>query len=119
MNRENPAESKTIFDEAEIKQFIKIRCVVPEDFYIIEELSRVPSDLIIEKLHNIFNMYQERSTKELELLVTNEKNAKIKRIYELALAFGKKYNWAAGWNLIRIIEERRIPFTLRDLEELQ
>lgn len=87
-----------------MQRFIENRKIRPEDFSLLEELSRFPRDLIIECLHNHFNMNRERSEKELLNLLTHEKGVLSKELYEKILSFLKKYDYSVCYNLVRILE---------------
>ncbi|KKU52295.1 MAG: hypothetical protein A3A28_04665 [Candidatus Sungbacteria bacterium RIFCSPLOWO2_01_FULL_47_32] len=114
-----PAGKESLFEELTMKRFIEVRSILPEDFGVIEELSKFPSDLITEQLHNVFNVYKERSVKELARLAEGEKSGRRRYVYELARTFGGKYGWAAGWNLVGVLEDRNVPYTVKDIEELK
>jgi hypothetical protein len=103
----SPFDKPTIESLAESKamqRFIEMRKIRPEDFPLLEKMAHFPKNLIIECLHNHFNMYRERSEKELINALMYEKNEKIKKLYETFLSFLKKYDYSVCHNLIRILE---------------
>lgn len=93
-----------ILEKGEVQDFIKNREVKPEDIILIERLASLPKDMVISELHNLFNMYHERSGRELERAVKNSEDASKKELYETVQEFYEKYGWQASWNLIRLLE---------------
>jgi hypothetical protein len=94
-----------IINRSEIQEFIEFRKIKPEDFHLIEKLAAFPKDLIIAELHNLFNLSRDNSGKELEVLIKISKDENKKKLYEAALEFYSKYDWATAYNLIRLLEK--------------
>ena len=101
-------ESLLIIDRPELQEFIKDRKIRPEDFHLIEELATFPRDLVITELHNLFNMYHERSGGELERIIKNTEDVSKKSLCEKMLQFYQAYDWATSWNLERLLEKNII-----------
>lgn len=114
--------AKSVLEEKDFKNFIEMREISPEDFRIIEELSRFDKDFFIY-FHNFFSAHnsKEKHIKELERQIEFLKKdvAKAgdgwvkdelkKRIpfEELLFEFLKKYDPGAGAHLIAIFERRK------------
>ncbi len=96
----------SILESDEVKKFIERRGIRPEDFGGIESLAAFPREFIIMNFHNHFNMYRERSADELARLMRQTKNEDFRRACELWLDFIGHYDWAAAYNLTRILEEK-------------
>ncbi|MBI2035750.1 MAG: hypothetical protein HYT12_03675 [Candidatus Liptonbacteria bacterium] len=108
----------------ELEHFFKYSKILPED--VPRELLEFPSDLIIETMHNLFNLSREQSADELrnymayivekeQSLTASGKNAEndfdayklrqTKKLYEYMLAFVEKYGWEKSFGLVRNLEE--------------
>lgn len=98
-------KEQSIINQKEIQGFIKNRNIHPEDFHLIEELASFPNEMIIMEFHNLFNMYHERSGRELETMIRNTPNVSKKKLYETMKQFYQKYDWSVSWNLVRLLEE--------------
>jgi len=98
----NPAEN--ISRSVTLQNFIIERGIKDEDVGLIDSLASFPKDMIIMELHNTFNMLRERASNELENLIQNTKDEKKKEMYQIALKFCNKYNWAVSYSLIRKLE---------------
>jgi len=119
MNHESPDKKPNpLFEEKEMKRFIETRGIGEEDRALIEELAAYPSSFIVEQFHNRFGMLKERSTASLEADMANSKNERRKRAFELFLALERKYGWITCGHLAGALEDRRIPYTKKDMEEL-
>jgi len=105
MEREPKNESADKLNIKEVQELIAKREIQAEDLHLIEKLASFPKNLIIAELHNMFNMYKDRSGKELENLIKTSGDQTKKLLYETALEFLAKYGWATSWNLVRILEE--------------
>jgi len=99
------AESEpALIDRPEFQDFIKNRKIRPEDLPLVEELAAFPKDQIIMELHNLFNMHHERSGRELENLLRGTQYEQKRSLYGTALRFYQAYDWAASYNLVRLLE---------------
>jgi len=54
MNTEKLPTERAILEESDVKEFIKSRNINFEDFYILEELSKIPKRILIMYFHNFF-----------------------------------------------------------------
>ncbi|MFZ3015612.1 MAG: hypothetical protein WA101_01250 [Minisyncoccia bacterium] len=97
-------EKKISLDNKKFKELVEYRNIKAEDFKLIKEIASFSIDLIIRDFHNFFSSYQERSGKELESLIRNEKDEKRKLLYEKFLEFYKKYDYLVCWNLVVFLE---------------
>ena len=107
---------QSVLEEPDVKEFIKSRKIDPGDFYVLEEMAKMPKQLLIMDFHNFFSFSKERSEKELErnlsFLVWKmykedpELDQRIK-LNKLLLEFVRKYNWAVAWNLVSVFERRK------------
>lgn len=98
-------QESSILDRVELQSFVKDRKIKPEHFPLIEALAAFPKQMIIMELHNMFNMYKDRSAGELDRLLQYERDDEKKRLYETARSFNALYGWAVSWNLVRILED--------------
>ena len=105
MEKEPKNELTDKLNKREVQEFITKRKIQAGDLHLIEKLTSFPKNLIIAELHNMFNMYRDRSGKELENLIKTSGDQTKKLLYETALEFLAKYGWATSWNLVRILEE--------------
>lgn len=122
--RRDPEATQSVLEEKDMKRFIERRKISPEDFPLIERLAQFPSDLVIGELHNTFNMLHERAVGDIEERIRileeqitkgNRPHAvKSKELLETMLQFARKYDWETCYTLVRIIEERRVPWRLSD-----
>ena len=113
-------EEESILEEKDFKDLIEFRKINPEDFHLIEELSRFPKDFFIE-LHNYFGFSHENTVSDLERDIKHKKeeigrtgNKKLKSLLEtraeirsLFLEFAKKYDWITCMHLDRVFERRK------------
>ncbi|MBI2062427.1 MAG: hypothetical protein HYT64_01925 [Candidatus Yanofskybacteria bacterium] len=113
MNKEKLSQS--VWEEPEVKAFIDSRNINFEDFYILEELVKIPKRLLIMDFHNFFSFAKENSEKELEralaFLETVKEDPLLeqrKKLNRLLLDFVRKYNWAVAWNLVSVFERRKL-----------
>jgi len=107
MDKESPKnETKLpLLEDPDFKEFLSVRKIDPEDFQLIEKLSKFPKDLFLE-FHNFFNLGKNESVSQLEAMISYEEDEQKKDFMETFLEFTKKYNWAASWNLCRLFEAR-------------
>ena len=84
-------KSTSIINRQEILGFIKDRNIEAEDFHLIEKLASFPKDMVIMELHNLFNMYRERSGGELDGMIQNTNDAPRKELLEAMRRFYQKY----------------------------
>lgn len=98
-------EPSSVMGHPLVQKFIKSRGIKQEDFSIIEALAKFPKDLIIMELHNMFNLGQHNSGKELEGLIDRATDENKKTLYRLALDFYNKYDWGVAINLVRLLED--------------
>lgn len=103
--QENEGERLPFFERVPVKIFVEERNIATEDLHLIETLSTFPKNMIIEELHNMFNMNKDRSGTLLEALIKNSHDESKKILYKIALEFFHRYNWATSWNLVRVLEE--------------
>lgn len=115
---ENPIEqSGPILEHPKIKDFIKRFKIPAEDMETIEKLAAFDINLIIECLHNHFNLNHERSVRMLELEIQSVEDRKKgvspdmlsalnrkQELYETILPFARKYEWRVCFSLIRVLE---------------
>ena len=110
MNPEkSPQEQSPFFKDRDVQRLIESHKILPEDFGLLQELSRFgdnyfDENFFIETLHNWFNLYQERSEKQLEMLMERDDNEKRKKLCGLALKFCRKYGWDASYSMVRVLE---------------
>ena len=104
---EKHKESSPVLQEPDIREFIEERGIRSEDFVIIEELATFPNQLVIELLHNLFNMNCERSADVLKHDIALTERESHRRLYALFQRFLAAYNWATCYNLVRVLEKRK------------
>ncbi len=111
MNTEKLPTERAILEESDVKEFIKSRNINFEDFYILEELSKIPKRILIMYFHNFFSFNRERSDKELERSLEFLKTVREDpllgqriKLNRLLLDFVRKYDWAVAWNLVSVFE---------------
>jgi len=114
-------EKPSVLEEEDIKKFIERRQIRPEDFYLIETLARFPTDLVIGDLHNMFNVHHGKSPGEIRKILSLAKEGSLhyvkrKTLLETILQFAEKYDWATCYNLVRILEDRAVPWSLEDFQ---
>lgn len=97
-------EQAPLLEREEVRKFIQFRNIKNEDLHFIEELAAFPKNLIIEELHNLFNMNKERSGIELENLIKTTSGEERKAMYKVALDFYSKHDWMTSLNLVRVLE---------------
>lgn len=101
-------ESASVLENQKVKDFIESREIRPEDFHLIEKMASFPKSVITLGLHNVFNTYHEESGRRLEAFAENAGTSEQKSLYDTALEFYSKYDWAVSWNLVRILEGLQI-----------
>ncbi|HWP61821.1 MAG TPA: hypothetical protein VN495_04430 [Candidatus Paceibacterota bacterium] len=91
--------------DSRFDEFVEKREIQKSDFLFLEELAALPKRLVVENLHNHFNMYREGSAVELERLMqrTSVDDPKL-RMYEIFLDLASRYDWTALYNLVRVLE---------------
>lgn len=110
-----PEQKLSILDDQDVQELIEHRKIQPEDFSIIENLSRFTKTELISNFHNYFTFSQENSTADLERdiayynqqLSTDPNNDVVRRHKELSewyLEICRKYNWATAHNINRVLE---------------
>lgn len=109
-------------DNPLIKEFIKNREINKKDYALLEKLSGFPIDLIVEELHNQFNLSHEKSGNELKLRIkqmekllsqTGNRSESLdrhrfertKELCEAVLPFFEEYGWGKSYSLVRTLEE--------------
>lgn len=92
--------SQSVLQEPDVKELINSRGINPEDFYLLEELAKMPKRLLIMDFHNFFSFSRENSKKELEkLLVSIESKEgdpiweQRKAMYGVFIKLLEKYLW--------------------------
>ena len=114
-------EEKSVLAEDDFKKFIEVREIKPEDFHLIEELSRYPKNFFILELHNYFGFSRENTVRDLERDIKYQKeeierthDEELKSAFEkrveflsLFLEFAKKYDWTACLHLNGVFERRK------------
>lgn len=95
----------SILERAELQSFLNDRKIKPEHFPLVEALAAFPKQMIIIELHNMFNMYKDRSASELDRQIQYARSDEQRRLYETARDFNAVYGWAASWGLVRIVED--------------
>lgn len=123
MNEREPRGEKkpSVLEEGDIKSFIERRQIRPEDFHLIETLAQFPSDLVTEELHNMFNTRHEKSPDEIKRTLSLIKDgslhfAKRRALLETMLQLAEKYRWETCYHLVRVLEDRRVPWRLEDFK---
>ncbi len=96
--------STSVLRQPNFQRFIERRNIKPEDLYLIEELVAFPKNLIILELHNLFNMYHERSREELERMIRENSNEQKTALCTIMLEVYKRYDWQTCYNLVRVLE---------------
>jgi len=105
MPNENQIEKKfSLFDREDIKHFIELRKIRPEDFYLIEELSRFNKNLLIGEMHNFFSQYEKKSGEELEKQSERSQNEERKNLFLKFKEFFDRYDSYASHHLERTLE---------------
>jgi|GEM_PF-4202505 len=87
-----------------LEDFITQRKIQSADIALIDQLASFPKDMIITELHNMFNMFHDRASQELEGLIKTSQDKTKTALYQAALDFYNKYGWQASYSLIRILE---------------
>jgi len=105
---------QSVLEEPEIKELIKSRNIKPEDFYVLEELSKISKQILIMDFHNFFTFSRENSDKELERNLAFLENVKDDpllgqriKLNRSLLDFVRKYDWTVAWNLVSVFERRK------------
>jgi hypothetical protein len=97
----------SILERPHVREFIEENEIKSEDYPLVEELATFDNNLIIECLHNTFNTFQERSEKELEIATHTARTSEQRLLYQKALEFLRRYNWAIALRLTRTLEKKR------------
>ncbi len=105
MEKEPKNESGDKLKQVEVQEFITRWKIQAEDFHLIEKLASFQKNLLIEYLHNTFNMYKDRAGEQLKSMLKYTRDESKVELLETALEFYNKYGWANSWNLVRILEE--------------
>lgn len=105
MEKEPKNELGDKLKKVEVQEFIERRKIQVEDLGLIEKLASFPKNLLIEELHNVFNMYKDRSGSELEHLIKTTRDETGVELYKVALEFYNKYGWSSSYDLVRVLEE--------------
>jgi|ERR1035437_1513689 hypothetical protein len=87
-----------------IADFMINRKIDPADMALIQDIASFSRDLIITSLHNIFNVYRNKSDSELEYLISTSRDENTILLYRKMLEFSIKYGWATSLNLVRVLE---------------
>ncbi len=114
-NLNNSEKSPSIIDDQDVQELIKSRNIQPEDYSIIESLSRFTKTELISNFHNLFLNLKDRSVEELELAIRNyEKkldndinNDDLRRVKEMSewyLEVCRKYDYFTAHHLNRVLE---------------
>jgi hypothetical protein len=93
-----------LISHPEVQEFIELRGVRPDDFYLIEELASFPKNLLIKELHNHFNLYRDRSERELLKMLQNAGDDQRKKLFSTFEQFVQKYDWIVAGHLERVLE---------------
>ncbi|MFA5188416.1 MAG: hypothetical protein WC460_03575 [Patescibacteria group bacterium] len=119
-------EPSVLADE-DFKDMIEFRKIRPEDFSIIEELSKFPKNLFILNFHNFFTASKDNTVFDLKLHIKQREtqlesflnsgqanNGRLEtlqqeiKIFQLFLDFAQKYDWNTCDNLNRLLERRKV-----------
>ncbi len=73
MTHEAP-KAPSILDDAEMKKFIEMRGIKPEDFHFIDELAKLGKDIFVLEFHNFFTFAKEESAKRLTAELVRHQN---------------------------------------------
>src|SRR3989338_5771827 len=98
------ARSKVVLCDPSVREFIQATNIRAEDIGLITELARFSKEEIVLYLHNVLSTHKERSGQVLGRLMQTAQNDRTRKLYEAALAFVQKYDWAASWHLVRTLE---------------
>lgn len=100
-----PQPSVNNESNSRFSEFIKNRNIHTEDIPLLEELESFPKSMVVQELHNLFNMYKEQSIPELMRLksVIADTDPR-ERLYSIFLDLSERYDWMTLYNLVRVLE---------------
>ncbi len=108
----------SVLENPRVKKFLEQRDINPSHFFIVEQLAEFSKNLLIEELHNLFNLSHEGSGQSLERRIAQidkalEEGKKDivydfetrRNMLELTLNFYEEYGWIASYALVRVLED--------------
>ncbi len=102
-------------EDQDIKELIEYRKIQPEDFYILENLSKFPKTVLFANFHSFFQTIRGRSAEALVAIIAeidiqldknmhDESLRELKEIHEWYLEICRKYDWATADNINKVLE---------------
>ncbi len=107
--------NSNLLEDQDIKELIAYRNIQPEDYFILENLSRYPQTVLFTNFHNFFQTLKDNSAealvqiiaeidKQLDDDIHNSNLRELKEIHEWYVEVCRKYGWATADNINKVLE---------------